>query len=159
MTVTGGDVLRREFGAAIERGRSAYHEAGHAVAGRALGLPCGRATIVPKRGKYAGYAVVSTRGPPVQHRIVVGLAGAMAEAEYFGAAACDGIDGERIDRLVAQTGLSECTFDRLRRQTHALLSWHWDSVERVAEALLAHKRLAGHEIDALIEDTRFKSRR
>jgi ATP-dependent Zn protease len=132
--------------------RSAYHEAGHAVAGRALGLPCGRATIVPKQGEHAGYAIVGSRGAPVQHRIVVGMAGAAAEAEYFGAAVCDGVDGERIDRLIVQTGLSEGTLDRLRQQTHALLSRHWNSVERVAEALLVRRRLAGHEIDALIEE-------
>jgi hypothetical protein len=77
--------------------------------------------------------------------------GPAAEAEYFGTAVCDGVDAARVNRLVVQTGLSERTLDRLRRQTHALLSRHWDSVARVAEALLVRKRLAGHEIDALMK--------
>ena len=36
---------RRRTQAALRR--TAYHEAGHAVAGRVLGMMCGRATIVP----------------------------------------------------------------------------------------------------------------
>ena len=39
---------------------TAYHEAGHAVMGRVLGLTCGRASIVPnQRQRTAGYSMAN----------------------------------------------------------------------------------------------------
>jgi hypothetical protein len=82
---------------------------------------------------------------------MVSLSGAAAEAMLVGEATCDGVDCDRVDRLVAKHGLTEHKLERLWRRTCTLLDRHRDSVQRVAEALLARKMLTGRQIDALIE--------
>jgi ATP-dependent Zn protease len=80
--------------------RCAYHEAGHAVCGRVLKLPCGGATIVPNGLGFDGHAVVAAaltinddpikRGEyrdfrsSVLDKICVCLAGPEAEIIAFG---------------------------------------------------------------------------
>jgi len=47
----------------LERRATAYHEAGHAVIARLLGLPCGKATTVGDNEEELGHAVV---GDPIR---------------------------------------------------------------------------------------------
>ena len=71
---------------------------------------------------------------------------------FFGAVSCDGIDGERADRLAAQHGLSEHEFNRPQLRTRSLINRHRASIERVAKALLTCRTLAGDEIDELMTE-------
>jgi ATP-dependent Zn protease len=48
---------------ATQREHSAVHEAGHAVIGRVLGIPCGHATILVDEGS-AGHSLAAPRMRP-----------------------------------------------------------------------------------------------
>jgi ATP-dependent Zn protease len=155
-----------------QRKTTAYHEAGHAVIGRVLALPCGAATIKPDfnngiagtsitPGPYVCEAELEKRGKMRLHRdaiwharIMVSMAGAEAEIELLGSKALG--DGE--DRLEIQKIVSEfCRVDfwnklepRLRAMTRMLVRRHKPRIERVAEALLAKTTLSAKALDKLV---------
>jgi ATP-dependent Zn protease len=142
---------------ARQRG-TAVHEAGHAVIGRVLKLPCGHATIVADDDS-AGHAITGDQWAIWEHwqeqydkhrsmpavfraRIIAFMAGVAAEKELLGFTR--GGHGED-DRQI--TFMGDDVWDtwsddwlrweaRMRRQTARLVRKHRAKIERVAAALL-----------------------
>jgi hypothetical protein len=158
--------------ATMQREHAAVHEAGHAVIGRVLGIPCGHATILaddesnghnlaepPYKilgrwwddlGRYYREEAVAFHA-----RIMAYMAGAEAERVLLGV--CNGGDGNDLSEIAwmansagYDTFSGEWTRRRgqLRRQTVRLLRKHQATVRSVADALLEKHVLAGGEIDA-----------
>jgi hypothetical protein len=137
--------------------RVAYHEAGHAVCGRTLGLASGDATITSDGTGLDGHAVIADHHTihndfiasggyrdfqsSVCLKIMVSLSG--SEAERI--AGCDDADLDGDDRahvldLCRRYYISDATVEDLRHRTHSLLVQHWHKVEAVADALLGSLR-------------------
>lgn len=60
--------------------------------------------------------------------------------------------------MFEKTSLQEWQEARLRQFARALVKRHRDKIERVAKALLEHKRLSGKKIDALVKPLRKRRR-
>ncbi|MGY8679792.1 hypothetical protein Q2941_18630 [Bradyrhizobium sp. UFLA05-153] len=150
--------------------RHAYHEAGHAVAHRVVGMACGGASIIADYEQMFGgnaiaeepYAVMGAWERRNKHRygrsVFVGrIIGYMAgrEAEIVACGDHNGGDGDdlmQIGLMADEAGdISMAYLERLRLKVGPLLRRHWRKVEAVAEALLASKTLSGAEIDAIID--------
>ncbi len=127
--------------------RTAYHEAGHAVCARVIGLPCGDAGIGPD---HSGYSWTGPAWPA--EKIAVCWAGLEAEIARFGTVDLDGIGGdiERIERLARYSDISDGHVSRLRAQVRALLHQHWHHVEAVADRLLAQRVLSAAQLDQMM---------
>ncbi len=146
---------------------TAYHEAGHAVIGRVLGLSAGRVTIRPDyKTDTAGVAVGTTptafcaKNPErdeyavVRAWIMTTMAGAETEAALLGRVALgDGDDRLQIG-LMMEEYISDADWDTvetcLRRMTRTLIWQHEALIERVAKALLAKTSLSGKMVDKLV---------
>jgi Peptidase family M41 len=115
---------------------TAYHEAGHAVIGTWYGFEVGTVTVVPE-GPWRGCCrwVGQNKGDPM-HRVVMYLAGVIAEDEYTG-------------RGWAVPGAID-DLSRTFRELRPIIQKHWISIEAVAGALLAKKTLTGGEVRSLI---------
>jgi ATP-dependent Zn protease len=154
------------------RDHIAFHEAGHAVVGRVLTLPCKGASIVANHRSYGRSVVVhyeiceeewAERGKrrgtarnrqraALDAAIMTAMAGVEAEVEFFVAS----LDGSG-DADMAQ--IEEWSFDepvdrhkrevRLRAMTRVLVRRHRKRIERVAEALLAKEHLTAKQVDKL----------
>ena len=155
------------------REATAYHEAGHAVIARVLGLTCGQVSIIADDDS-AGRAIIAdpwqTAGDwenrdrfrdarqAFRGTIIARMAGAEAEREFFGQ--CRGRDdNDRYDiALLMDSRWTEIPADdwdqyeaRLRAQTRRLVRRHRDTIERVAAALMKHKTLPGDEVHKIVE--------
>ncbi|HVV53264.1 MAG TPA: hypothetical protein VHO06_26635 [Polyangia bacterium] len=142
--------------------RTAYHEAGHFVASRALELDDTHSiSIIPddERGT-AGHAVTDSMerwvderenpSPEKRKKLVVSLCAGFAAQRRFDpdepednarAGAEDDFQKARLwgDALDLEQGLLEA---------HTLVTDHWATVEIVARALLIRKKLDGQEAEA-----------
>jgi hypothetical protein len=150
---------------------TAIHEAGHAVIGRVLTLPCGSATIkVDHDEGSAGHNItvdpyfciyewqrrgkVRTDDAVWHARIISYMAGAEAEREILGR--CRGGDGDdRYQIALMAEELSRGTDwtkrePRLRAMTRMLVRRHRALIERVAKALLARTTLSAGRLDKLV---------
>lgn len=152
---------------------TAVHEAGHAVIGRVLGLPCGHATIVADEDS-SGHTLTAppdeireywfdhddkwrSQGTAIRARIMTFMAGAEAERVVLGK--CKGGDGrDRYEIVTMAASIFETPLGddwdrweaRLRRHTTALCRRHRATIERVAQALSERKTLSAQELDALV---------
>lgn len=148
---------------------TAYHEAGHAVIGRVLGLPCGLATIVPDHDS-SGHALTPTpeetlsaweregklRDMPstIVGRIISVMAGAEAEIAILGKSSVgDGADRREIAMMLDAIGQRSLE-SAMRKKTAALVRRHHELIEKVAQALLAHETLDAEAINAIVEHHR-----
>jgi ATP-dependent Zn protease len=137
-----------------QRKVTAHHEAGHAVIGRILTLACGPATIEPNY-EDATWGVSRCPGPSACvyewekrgkvrsenavwiARMICLMAGAEAEAEFFGKAMVGGDDDDRyqiqqmLDEVPHLLGSSEKCEARLRRMTRMLIRRHKSSIRRL----------------------------
>jgi hypothetical protein len=90
------------------------------------------------------------------------MAGRGAQIELAGSPdheIADGDDLYQIALRLEQTSLQEERHEaRLRRFARTLVKRHRHKIERVASALLEHKRLSGKKIDALIKPLRKRRR-
>ncbi|WP_336490938.1 hypothetical protein [Methylobacterium nigriterrae] len=155
------------------RRHTAIHEAGHATIGRALGLACGEASVIPSPEKgIMGHAFVfpaqrtveawaaqgRTRDIAEIHRArgVACAAGAEAEMALLGAVAePDNADLVEIayilvDDLHVHTSSILIRERQLRQMAQQLVRELRDAIERVADALIERQTLSGEEIDALV---------
>ena len=151
-------------------GSTAYHEAGHAVIGRVLGLSCGDATAEPDHDS-AGHAIThdqwvtwrdwEERGKwrdlssVVLARVISFMAGVESENELLGRnEGGDGDDRFQVRLMASEldipNGNWECYEMRIRAQTRRLVRRHRLRIERVAQALLERGTLEADEIDAII---------
>jgi ATP-dependent Zn protease len=150
---------------------TATHEAGHAVIARVLTLLSGGATIVPDfEAGEAGHAITDdplectseweTRDKfrhdnAVFHaRIIAYMAGAEAEQVLLGVTqGGDGDDRYQIELMAEQLDCDPAQWvsreARLRAMTRMLIRRHRDRIERVADALLAKRKLSTEQIDKL----------
>jgi len=155
-----------------QRMGTAYHEAGHAVIGRVLTLPCGGANIKRNYAEMtAGYSITpdpyacewewekrgKVRGnKAIWHaRIITLMAGAEAEKILLGQAPemiGDGDDRHWIGLMLEEVASApnwERYEARLRAITGMLVRRHRLLIRRVAKALLAKRVLSANQIDAL----------
>jgi ATP-dependent Zn protease len=123
-----------------EAARTAYHEAGHAVIAKWMGLPIRRATV-ERVGDDLGKVLIATqikRAEPHQvragasARVVAALAGPIAECM----ALADDVDDPRTLTKYASTDLDYA----------AALEKRWDEIQRVAAALVQRRTLTSAEI-------------
>jgi len=146
---------------------TAYHEAGHAVIGRVLGVSDGRVTIRPdyntgSAGREFGPtpSEICAKYPKRDHNAVIRawiisvMAGAETEAALLGRVALgDGGDRKQIG-LMMEENISDADWDRveawLRRMTRTLIWQHEPLIERVAKALLERTSLSGKMVDKLV---------
>ena len=144
---------------------TAYHEAGHAAAGRLLDRPPKRVTIVPdeEAGSLGGcesFAMPSFKpdmGVDLRTRFriececTILLAGPVAEARVRGRRNQAGAAGDyrtavRLAEFVCKSEREiEKYLDWLTVKAEELLAvpWHWAGVVRVAECLVAQRTLSG----------------
>jgi ATP-dependent Zn protease len=148
---------------------TAYHEAGHAVAHRVVGMVCGEASIIADyklmfsgpaiaEDHYAAGAAWDQRKKyRPQRSVFVGriigfMAGREAEIIAFGDHnGGDGDDRKQIVLMTREANISKVYLERLRPKVGLLLRRHWPNVEAVAQALRERKKLSGAEIDAIID--------
>ena len=138
---------------------AAVHEAGHAVIGSALGVPCAYVTVVPQLEKpESGCAAVldpeqlwrigeRLRGPDAARtwHMMVLMAGAEAERELFQRESKG--DGGDLKSLLLIDGSTPERLARGRRHAVRLVYRHRAAVERVASALVEYGALHVDEID------------
>ena len=149
--------------------RIAYHEAGHAVIGRVLGMTCGVATIVPDyEALESGHAITNVdrsisdwdaRGrwrwvSMFRARIMMLMAGRESEIEVFGKDADaqfgDACDLHEIDGSLDEANVDGSQLDRWRMRTRGLVRRHRDAITKVATALLKHRVLSAEQIDEIV---------
>jgi histone H3/H4 len=165
------DIKETYYKAVAEKERhTAYHEAGHAVVGRGLGLTCGEATIVPDyEARTAGYSkshVVASvadweaRGrwryhPLFRASIFELMAGRETEIVCLGRSyGGNKYDLEEINIRLSEAdirGETEAWLKRARVKTRGLVRRHRVAIEHVAAALLEKKRLSALEIDRIVK--------
>ncbi|NOT01033.1 MAG: hypothetical protein HOP29_10435 [Phycisphaerales bacterium] len=140
----------------------AYHEAGHAVIGRAHDPRIVRATIVPDAGR-RGHVEFDRVPTDAVAGLSVFLAGPMAE-HYLRTRTFAGLNGRPSFDVHASDDWSRMlsylptafhwrdnsTFCLAFERTAGLLIYHWDHVEAVADALLTHKTITGAYVTALL---------
>lgn len=149
---------------------TAYHEAGHAVAAWRLGRRFGRVTIKPdlltlgqcRILKDPRFTLQDHREPAfwklVEDRIVISLAGPIAEAKFRGRpnrAAAEG-DMQIVEKLLWNRTMDASQHKRclawLKVVAGELLDdcWNWAMVEVLAKNLLVRQTLSGREVVALL---------
>jgi ATP-dependent Zn protease len=155
---------------------TAYHEAGHAVIGRVLGLDCGSVSIVPDyttmesghsitfdphvtfeaweaRGRLRfGYRKTSPMRSIMRARIMMLMAG--REAVELCCDPQDSFGDEDDVRELSFIAHYECgdfeRLDRLRKATRQLCVRHREKIERVASALPKRHTLTADQVNALM---------
>jgi ATP-dependent Zn protease len=153
---------------AIERARTAYHEAGHLVIGMLFGFRCSSVSIrpddargslgrvVPLEGHGGQVAVEISRGT-IDRWVSVLFAGYAAEVRFAPGARDAAREGARGDDDQAETYLeragmaNDSTRHLLRARTADLVEQHWAAIESVARALLKHEEFDAREAERICE--------
>jgi ATP-dependent Zn protease len=133
----------------------AFHEAAHAVAALLLGLPV--ATVSVKAREHSlGHVMLGTALNRVEilDAIQMFLAGGAAARKLTGRAALGDEDDLQQARAFAgaMAGRARAAelVDDARALVDALVIEHWDSIQRVAAALLTHGNLRGDKVADLL---------
>jgi ATP-dependent Zn protease len=147
----------------------AIHEAGHAVIGRVLTIPCGSASIKSNRYSEGRSTIIADRyecfkewekrgkfradNAPINAMIITAMAGVEAEREIFGHC----IEGHGDEDCYYTKKWLESLYDdpdkkeqRLRSWARTLVRRHRVLIERVADKLIAKKTLSARQIDRLV---------
>jgi hypothetical protein len=159
-----------EQGEVSQRRATAFHEAGHAVIGRAMGQLCGSVTIEPNEQEgEAGCAITFDHWSTMsawdqlgrwreQSSILIGrvityMAGRISEEVLLGH--CQGGDGD--DRLQIEMMLTALGRDgdadyraRLAAMTKAAVKRHSKTIEAVADLLLEKTALKPGDVSAVL---------
>jgi len=153
---------------------SAFHEAGHTVIARRLGLSVPYVVLLPtddaeahtpsQSAEYlARNADVATRVAAIENDILVVLAGPIAEFRRRptksragwerGAPVPD--EGGVIEVTLSEDDVAKVVllFERLCEKAKTLVDGNWPAITRVAEALLVRRFLNQDDIDELIAGT------
>src|SRR4029453_19159106 len=165
---------------AVERARTAYHEAGHLLIGSLFGFLCSSVSIrpdeaggslgrvVPLEGPESwsyridrgGQPIIEMRRQIVEQWVWVLFAGFAAEVRFapdFRDAAREGAwgDDEQAQDYLERAGMAnESTQHLLRAHTAELIEQHWSGVEYVARALLRHEEFDSREAECICEIAR-----
>jgi hypothetical protein len=141
------------------RRATAYHEAGHCVIGRILGLRGGGAYLAADRG--GGCAIIYSRDAAPDALLMIRMAGPLAETLFSAdddIAPGDRVDRARVQAIVDAHGLSARDVLALQLATCDLLLRHERAVRKVAVWLKVRGKLDGALIDELVEGTRWQVR-
>jgi len=153
---------------AVERARTAYHEAGHLVIGMLFGFRCSSVSIRPDetRGSlgrvvplevHGGQVAVEISREWVERWLFVLFAGYAAEVRFAPDArdaAREGArgDDEQADEHLERAGMAnDSTRLLLRARTAELVEQHWAAIESVARALLKHEEFDSDEARRICE--------
>jgi hypothetical protein len=168
---------------AVERARTAHHEAGHLLIGSLFGFACSSVSIRPDdlRGSLgrvvtmegpetrshrvgsAGQILIEVRRETVEQWVCTLFAGFAAEAR-FAPDACDAArngawgDDEQAEEYLSRAGMANDSVRHLlRARSAALVEQHWRAIEYVARALLKHEELDSDEAECICEIARGKA--
>jgi|GEM_PF-6239975 len=136
-----------------QRVYTAYHEAGHAVAARAVGLKVYRATIVPDIERNTAGCVLRERAQSGFDGAVVSLAG-----RYAGRLANQGLAREEdscsADEAKAEEQLRgyEGHLSGARNRAEEIVRTHFAAVRHVALALIHNDTLSEHDLRAIFRE-------
>ena len=148
---------------------TAYHEAGHAVVGRILGLTCGDISIVAdSKDATAGHAITHVERSVHEweqrgrwryrslYRAGIMMLMAGREAEVVCLGHCEGGDGDDQYQIAChhhgEAEIAEEDLPRWRYRTRQLCLRHAEIIKRVAQKLLERKELDAKEVDALVRN-------
>jgi ATP-dependent Zn protease len=160
-----------DVAANYEQEHVAFHEAGHAVIGRILNLPCGYVTVVADDdssghgivgdtwdivARWENQGVFRDEAVALRARILTFMAGRVAEEECLGS--CDeGSDEEDVrqvhfmlDSLLPADANPVAYRHRLMRRLRPMVRRHRATIARVAAELLKSGTLDAEEVDALV---------
>lgn len=165
---------------AVERARTAYHEAGHLLIGSLFGFLCSSVSIRPDDARGSLGRVVALGGPAcrgsransgwemmrgasretVEQWLCVLFAGFAAEVRFAPQsrdAAREGAlgDDEQAEAYLERAGMAtDSTRHLLRARTAALIEQHWAGIEYIARALLRHEEFGSDETQLICEIAR-----
>jgi ATP-dependent Zn protease len=153
---------------ALERARTAYHEAGHLVIGIIFGFRCSSVSIRPDeaRGSLGRTAPIEGHtGEPqsretVERWLCVLFAGYAAEVRFAPDAREAAREGARGDDEQAEQFLKRAAMANnsvrslLRARTAALVEQHWAAIQSVARALLKHEEFDSDDAERITEIAR-----
>jgi len=165
---------------AVERARTAYHEAGHLLIGSLFGFLCSSVSIRPDDARGSLGRVVALGGPACRNSRAMGgppvmsgasretveqwlcvlFAGFAAEVR-FAPEARDAAresawgDDEQAEAYLERARMAtDSTRHLLRARTAALIERHWAAIEYVARALLRHEEFGSDEARRICEIAR-----
>jgi ATP-dependent Zn protease len=157
----------------MSKASTAFHEAGHAVAARELGLAVRYATIVPEPGSLGHiryYEWPLTQQPDVrwtpavrircENSIIVALAGPTAEQrhtdrwDHVGASGDYEAAADMALRVCVTSESSDAYMAWLGIRTNELIDQQWASIHAVATALLKRSRIGARTLRHLIDGAR-----
>lgn len=165
---------------AVERARTAYHEAGHLLIGNLFGFLCSSVSIRPddERGSLGrvvplerpenrgcrvgggGRRAIEGNRATLEQWLCVLFAGFAAEVRFAPDsrdAAREGASGDdaQAEDYLERAGIaSVSTRHLLRARTAALIEEHWAGIEYVARALLRHEEFGSAEARRICEIAR-----
>jgi hypothetical protein len=148
---------------AVERARTAYHEAGHLVIGMLYGFRCSSVSIRPDEARgslgrvipldvHGGRVSIGDDRGALERWLCVLFAGYAAEVRFAPDsrdAAREGArgDDEQAEDLLVRAGIAnKTTRHLLRGRTASLVEQHWTTIESVARALLKHEEFDAREV-------------
>jgi hypothetical protein len=141
---------------ALERARSAHHEAGHAVVAWSLGIPVVQLTITaqPGHGELARAlaAIDETRGEAAMHSAAAMffIAGQCAQMEWDPHCFTYGCEADRAAaRFHADSAASD--LGSFEERTSELIRANWPRVTALAGALLERNALSGAEVLRILD--------
>lgn len=125
---------------------TAYHEAGHAVVALALGARNVEAWVNSPCFQSGVCHMLATFRPGM--RPVVGVAGKVAEAIMGDGWDEDFSDYHQLGEFSQPDidAIGDAQLQKVATVAHAILSYQWDFVERIAQALIEKKHLTAREI-------------
>lgn len=133
--------------------RLAHHEAGHAVVGRALGLPLRGIEIDVRHGGVNRFH--SAQAPdgwsPTDDAAIL-MAGVIAERRAFPATTLEGCEDDENALLALMSREQAPDVAWARGTAEAILDQRRAGYERLVDALIRQRSLTGDEVDALLDD-------
>ena len=165
---------------AVERARTAYHEAGHLLIGSHFGFLCSSVSIRPDEERGSLGRVVALEGPvcgkyrsgwggqwsvevsreTLEQWMCVLFAGFAAEVRFAPDARDAAREGASGDDKQAENYLERArmatnsTRHLLRARTAVLIDQHWPAIQYVARALLREEEFDSHEAARICEVAR-----
>ncbi|MBK8994617.1 MAG: hypothetical protein IPM35_02550 [Myxococcales bacterium] len=132
--------------------KTAFHEAGHAVADCRLGFVCGIVSIEPRPGT-RGHAVHLSEDGSDDDLIIALLAGYAAAVRAGGDPVQEKegawSDFERASEILERTGRTDLAPHLARAET--FVRDNWSAIERVAAELIEWRTIEGQELEVVLE--------
>jgi hypothetical protein len=134
----------------------AHHEAGHAVASVLRGVPLRNVTLEGGTDRLGASTPVDMRTVDLCDRLVLTLAGGLAESRYTGRPpvldVADREEAEIIAAVLAERGghAPAAVLNAYQALASALVSESWSWIERVAGRLVQRKTLSGAHVAELM---------